>query len=47
MSGTNPCEDEGQDEDQMRCEDDEEVDGGILDDRSHDRWSRYGYRGRV
>jgi len=45
--GTHSCEDEGHHEDQMRCEDYEEVDGGILDDGFHNCWSRYGYRSRV
>jgi len=47
MADTHSCEDEGYHEDQMRCKDYKEVDGGILDDRSYDRWSRYGCCGGV
>lgn len=39
---THSCENEGQYEDQMRCEDDEEIDGSILNDCRDDTRSTHG-----
>lgn len=39
VTDAHPCENQGQHEDQMRREDNKEIDGGILDDRFDDVWS--------
>ena len=47
MTNAHPCKDQGRHENQMRCEDEEEVDGGILEDRFYNVWSRHGHRAGV
>lgn len=47
LTDAHPCENEGQQEDEVRAEDEEEVDGGVLDDRFDDVRSCHGQRAGV